>query len=115
MIDNISFVNEVAVVVLKGSLDVSKQMSLKADLAKISSDSDNDLVLNFTDVNFIDSSCLGALVSLTKEVRNCKGDIKISNVNDDVRSIFQITRLDKIFEIFDDVDSAVESFYKQSP
>jgi anti-anti-sigma factor len=52
------------------------------------------------------------MVSLVKGLREKKGDIKLVALTDDVRSIFQITRLDRIFQIFDTVQEAVESFYK---
>jgi anti-anti-sigma regulatory factor len=40
-----------------------------------------------------------------------KSDIKLTHLTEDVRSIFQITRLDRVFEIFDDAQEAVNSFY----
>lgn len=102
--------SDVIVVDLEGVLEVSLQQTLKDKLLQIAREQ-NDMVLNFSQVTFIDSSCLGALVSLAKTLREQKGDIKLVRLTDDVQSIFQITRLDRIFEIFESVDSAVESFY----
>lgn len=115
MISEVKKINDVMVVELIGSLDVSLQVELKDKLLRTFAENrDGDVVLDFKKVNFIDSSCLGVLVSLTRKLRVNKADIKLVNMTDDVRSIFQITRLDKIFEIYDDVDEALDSFYKKS-
>jgi anti-sigma B factor antagonist len=104
--------NEVLVVGLQGSLDVSIQSEFKDELSKLAKEGDNDLILNFSEVSFIDSSCLGVLVSMSKALREDKGDIKLVGLSDDVRSIFQITRLDRVFEIFKELDTAVNAFYR---
>lgn len=104
--------NQVVVVGLSGSLDVSVQKELKDKLIDASQSKETDLVVDFSGVEFIDSSCLGVLVSLAKKLREQKGDIKISRLSSDVKSIFQITRLDRVFEIFDDNKQAVDSYYK---
>lgn len=112
MILNTEKIQDVFIVRLQGSLDVSVQTALKDKLQDFAENNDNDVVLDFTSVHFIDSSCLGALVALMKKIREHKGDIKIAHLSDDVRSIFQITRLDRVFELYDTTDEAVNSFYK---
>jgi anti-anti-sigma factor len=60
-------------------------------------------------VDFINSSGLGALVSILKEVRNHKGELKISNLADYVKEIFDITQLSSIFDICEDESHAINS------
>lgn len=112
MIANTETKSDVLIVALEGSLEVSKQQDLKDNLLRLAREQ-NDMILDFANVAFIDSSCLGALVSLTKSLREDRGDIKLVNLSEEVQSIFQITRLDRIFEIFEATDEAVESFYRQ--
>lgn len=112
MIETTTMEQDVAVVSLKGSLDVSVQKELKEELLEIADRKQNDIALDLSNVEFIDSSCLGVLVSLAKRFREKKGDIKLFGLTDDVRSIFQITRLDKVFEVFDGKSEAVDSFYR---
>jgi len=104
--------NDVAVLSIKGSLDVSVQTKLKEKLYGIADSEQPDMVVDFTEVTFIDSSCLGVLVALTKKLREKKGDIKLVNLSEDVRSIFQITRLDRVFEIYADNQQAIDSYFK---
>lgn len=70
----------------------------------------SNVVLNFKKVEFIDSACLGALVGLVRNIRTSGGDVYISELTDEVRSIFQITRLDKVFKIFESISQATEAF-----
>lgn len=103
--------SDVTVATLVGSLDVSVQKELRDELEGLAK-AQEDIVLECSQVSFLDSSCLGILVSITKSLRDRKGDIKFAALTDDVRSIFQITRLDRIFELYDSVSEAVESYYK---
>jgi anti-sigma B factor antagonist len=112
MINEIKKISDVVVVSLSGSLDVSQQKVFKDKLSGIAEMDGKDMVADFSNVAFIDSSCLGTLVSLARRLREKSGDIKLSNLSPDVRSIFQITRLDKVFEIFGGVQEAVDSYYK---
>ena len=67
-------------------------------------------VIDLSEVEFVDSSFLGAVVSGLKKIAANKGDIKISGLQSPVRSMFEITRLYKVFEIFDEIEDALNSF-----
>lgn len=103
--------NEVMIFTLSGSLEVSVQSQLKDKLEEIAL-KENDIVLDFSQVIFIDSSCLGTLVAVTKKIRAEKGNVKLACLSDDLFSIFQITRLDKIFDIYPSINEAIESYYQ---
>ena len=65
------------------------------------------LIINFERVKFLSSAVLGKLISLNKRVVNEKGRLGLCNINDDVRQVFKITRLDKIIPIFETEGQAV--------
>lgn len=111
MIGAVVVENDVAVIALTGSLDVAVQKQFKQELDDMIKKTDGDVVLDFSAVTFIDSSCLGALVSLVKDVRESRGDIKICAPTDEVRSIFQITRLDRVFALHDSRKEAIDDFF----
>jgi anti-sigma B factor antagonist len=48
---------------------------------------------------YIDSSGLGVLVSLSKRIRELNGDLRLSNLNDDLKTLFELTKLDTLFQI----------------
>jgi anti-sigma B factor antagonist len=68
------------------------------------------LVVDLTPLNFIDSSGLGALVTALKAARQAGGDIRLCGLSAPVKSIFELTRLYRVFDIFENRTEAVESF-----
>jgi anti-sigma B factor antagonist len=68
------------------------------------------ILLNLGDVNYIDSSGIGELVSAYTTVRNQSGDLKLLNLTKKVHDLLQITKLYTVFDVKDDEASAVASF-----
>ena len=68
-----------------------------------------NLVLDFQNVQFLSSSVLGLLLRISKKVYERDGRLKLCSINRKIYEIFKITRLNKIFEIYDDLESALES------
>ena len=68
------------------------------------------ILLNLGDVNYIDSSGLGHLVSAFTSVRKQEGELKLLNLTKKVHDVLQITRLYTVFDIMDDEAVAVRSF-----
>ena len=103
----------VTVLDLKGRLDLASGSMLKEEIKKLFDKNGNLIHLNMTDVEFINSSGLGSLVSIMKEVRLLKGRFTLSNLASYVQEIFEITQLSHIFEVFPTEQEALASF--QSP
>jgi len=68
------------------------------------------VVLDMTNLEFIDSMGLGALVMALKAMLAKGGDIRLAALSPEVRSLVELTRLDKIFDIHETVDTAVASY-----
>ena len=68
------------------------------------------ILLNLADVNYIDSSGLGALVSGYTSLTGQQGQLKLLNLTRKVHDLLQITKLLTVFEVYEDEDSAVRSF-----
>lgn len=76
----------------------------------IDNDQKKKIILDLSNVEFVDSSFLGAVVSGLKKVTAIKGDIKVVELQAPVRAMFELTRLYKVFEIFDNKQDAINSF-----
>lgn len=100
----------VNVLILKGKLDLANSGTLKDIIKSLLDQNKNKFHLNMTDVDFINSSGLGALVSLMKEIKVSKGRITMSNLAPYVSEIFEITQLSSVFEIYADQPEAIESY-----
>jgi anti-sigma B factor antagonist len=68
------------------------------------------IILNLGDVNYIDSSGIGELVSGFTAVRNRGGELKLLNLTKKVNDLLQITKLFTVFDVFTDESTAVRSF-----
>lgn len=68
------------------------------------------ILLNLADVNYIDSSGIGELVSAFTTVKNQGGELKLLNLTKKVHDLLQITKLYTVFDVQDDETSAVGSF-----
>ncbi len=69
-----------------------------------------NILLNLGDVNYIDSSGLGELVSAFTTAKNQNADVKLLNLTKKVKDVLQVTKLYTVFDIYDDEASAIASF-----
>ena len=70
-----------------------------------------NILLNLANVNYIDSTGLGCLVSAFKEARGNHGELKLLNLTKRIKDLMQITKLNQVFEILDDEETAIKSFF----
>ncbi|MHC4573936.1 MAG: STAS domain-containing protein [Planctomycetota bacterium] len=67
-----------------------------------------NLVLDFGNVRFLSSAVLGLLIRISKKIYEREGALRLCNISPKIQEIFKITRLTKIFDIYPDMESAVE-------
>ena len=103
-------VNSVSVLYLKGRLDLASGAGLKDEIKSLIEKENHLIHLNLADVDFINSSGLGVLVSIMKEIRVHKGRLTLSDLASYVQEIFEITQLSHIFEIFTSESEAINSY-----
>ncbi len=68
------------------------------------------VLIDFSNTGYIDSSGLGALVSLGKRIRERGGELRLAGLNEDLRTLFELTRLDTLFKLYDARDTALVGF-----
>ena len=68
------------------------------------------IILNLADVNYIDSSGIGELVSTYTTVTNSGGQLKLLNLTKKIQELLQITKLLTVFQVFNDEQAAISSF-----
>jgi len=83
---------------------------LRTTIRKLLADERKMILLNLADVDYIDSSGIGELVSGFTTVKNQSGDLKLLHLTKKVRDLLQITKLYTVFDVFSDEATAVRSF-----
>ncbi len=84
---------------MDGEIDIFNSEQLKSTLIGLMNDKGKNLYLNCEKLTFIDSTALGALVGVLKNVKQSGGDIFINNLKPNLLKLFRITNLDKVFII----------------
>jgi len=102
--------NVVILEVQEERLDAHNSGDLKTAMLKYFEDGNRNILIDLKDVRFIDSSGLGALVSGFKNAISHQGSLKLASLQPQVKSMFELTRLHRVFEIFTSMNEAVESF-----
>ena len=100
----------VNVVTLSGRLDAYTIVQSRALLDDALKTVPPNIVVNMQQVSFADSTALSAFVMTLKRSREAKGDVRLCCLQQPVRMIFELTRLDKVFEIFPTEQEAVQAF-----
>ncbi len=103
-------VNEVVVVKVVGELDALVAPKLKERLNKLIENEKKDFIIDFSELVHINSLAMGILRGKLREVRKIGGDIKLINLNDHIKTIFEMVGLDEIFGIYASEEEALEKF-----
>ncbi len=100
----------VLVIRVEGQLIVGNRGELKELVQRALDAGERKLLLDFGATGYIDSSGLGALVSISKKVREEGGELRLAGLNDDLRSLFELTKLDTLFAIAETPAQALARF-----
>jgi anti-sigma B factor antagonist len=100
----------VTIVEVTGQLIVGNRQELKEDVLRLLEEGGRKFLIDFRDTAYIDSSGLGVLVSLSKKIREKGGEMRLSNLNEDLRTLFELTKLDTLFHIAESRDEALKGF-----
>ncbi|HTO73927.1 MAG TPA: STAS domain-containing protein [Gemmatimonadales bacterium] len=95
---------------VEGQLIVGNRQELKSVIQDAVDKGERKFLIDFSQTGYIDSSGLGALVSLSKKVREQGGELRLAGLNEDLRSLFELTKLDTLFAIADTPEQALAGF-----
>ena len=93
--------DDVTLVEVGGQLIVGNRQLLKQQVLDQLERGDRKFILDFSKTDYIDSSGLGVLVTLSKKIREQGGQLSLVSLSEDLRTLFELTKLDTLF-IFSD-------------
>jgi anti-sigma B factor antagonist len=105
-------IDGILIVDCAGRIVLGDESSHLRDMVKKLIAEKNNIVLNLSEVHYIDSGGLGTLVALYTTARNSGSSIKLANLTRHVGDLLQVTKLVTIFDVYDNEQQAVESFRK---
>ena len=104
---------EVVVLFLRGEIDSVFSQKLRDQIKLLAEGSKYKIIIDMTDLTYLDSSALGAIIAGLKVLDRYGGGMKISGVNTFIEDVFKITRFGEVVDIQPDVTSALEAFKKE--
>ncbi len=104
---SIERLGDTTVVDVDGALTVINRGEFKECVLARLGEGDTDFIIDFAKSGYIDSAGLGVLVSLSKRIREENGRLKLAGLNQDLRTLFELTKLDTLFQIADSRASAL--------
>ena len=99
-------INNFIIISLQGILNASSAAQLKRYLEK--TEDGQSVVIDLEKIDFLDSSGLGVLIGGARKIKASNAVLKLANLNERVKNVFEITKAYTLFDIFDTVASAVE-------
>lgn len=103
-------VGDIKVLSVIGELDALVAPKLKERITKLVEQDSIKFIIDFKEVTHINSLAMGILRGKLKVVKEMGGDIKLIELNENIKTIFEMIGLDEIFEIYENEEEAVESF-----
>ena len=91
---------EFEVIQPSGILDGTKATEFRQEISKIIKKNTKIILVDFQKVTFMDSSGLGSLVQALKTVRAAGSELFLCSINDQIKMLFELTSMDRVFEIF---------------
>lgn len=100
---------------LRGRLTLGPEtVALRSKISQILQAGHTQILLNLGEITYIDSVGLSSLVTSYTSTRKSGGSLKLLHLPRDVRQLLQITRLSTVFEIYETLDAALESFRRDA-
>ncbi|BAY25534.1 anti-sigma-factor antagonist [Calothrix sp. NIES-2100] len=106
--------SEVQVIKLSGIINSATSQELRQRLNELIEEGAKIVLVDFQDVTFMDSSGLGALVLAFKSLRAANSQMALCSINEQVRILFELTSMDKVFEIFANQDEFHEAILSKT-
>ncbi len=92
----------VQVLTPSGILDSTKAGEIRNQVDRALESNTKVLLMDLKDTTFVDSSGLGTLVSVLKKVRSSSGEMYVCSINPQIKMLFELTSMDRVFTIFED-------------
>lgn len=96
---------------LQGELDAYYSENTKDNILKDIENKNKDIIIfNFKEVKYVDSAGLGCLISILKELKNNDKKLLLCDLNENIKRVFYLTRLDNIFDIFENKEVILNEY-----
>jgi anti-sigma B factor antagonist len=102
--------NDVLICGIEGEIDITTSPQLRKAFDEFVKKNEKKILVDFPNVVYIDSSGLATLIEMSQRLKKIGGRIRFSGMNQKIKNIFEVTKLHKLFEIFEDKQAGLKDF-----
>ncbi|MFH0772134.1 MAG: STAS domain-containing protein [Candidatus Omnitrophota bacterium] len=102
-------VNEITVLTVDGEINFNSSPDFRKAFLRIPDSNLKKVVVNLAGVDYVDSSGLATLVEAYQKIKGAGGELILANLSDKVKSLFEITKLEKLFRVFQSEEEALRN------
>jgi len=95
---------------LEGEININNSPELRKAFDAVIKRNELKIVVDFSGVSYIDSSGLATLIEMLQRLKKAGGAMRFCGMNENIKSVFEITKLHKLFQIFEGRDAALKDF-----
>ncbi|MCM8830806.1 MAG: STAS domain-containing protein [Candidatus Omnitrophica bacterium] len=103
-------INDVVVCILEGEININTSPNLRKIFDRLIKDNEKKVAIDLSNITYIDSSGLATLIEMLQRLRKIGGKLRLANMSEKIKNVFEITKLTKLFEIFDTTEAALKDF-----
>ena len=102
--------NDITIFNIDGDIDINSSPEMREAFEDIANAKTMKIVVNLSNVSYVDSSGLATLVEMLKKTRSYGAKLRLASLAPKVKSLFEITKLEQLFDIFDTEEEASANF-----
>jgi len=102
--------DDIRIIDVNGDLDSYASADLRKELDVLQRQKNYKIVVNLSNVGYVNSTAVGALVGTAKQIRRRSGDLKIYGLADNLKRTFDLVGASKVLELYDSESDAISSF-----
>ena len=95
---------------IDGEIDLYNAPNIKKEVENCMQKGNKKITINLKNVSYIDSSGIGALISILSNLKKVGGELKLLHVYDSVKKVFELTKLTSFFQIYENEDEVIADF-----
>ncbi len=102
--------NDISICAVSGEINISTSPELRKFFDRLIRQDAKKVIVDFAHVSYIDSSGLATLIEMLQRIKKIQGIMKLCGMSFQVKNIFEVTKLDTIFTIVNDLETAKKNF-----
>ena len=102
--------NDVVICSLEGEINIGSSLELRKVFEAIIQRNEKKVLVDFSGVSYIDSSGLATLIEMFHRLKKIGGALRLCNMDQKIKNIFEVTKLHKLFAIFENRETALKDF-----